>query len=297
MERELWPLLYRELRAAAAEFRQKYVSHQPWAVAAVLLWAALHDRPVSWACQERHWSTTRLRPARLPSQPTLSRRCRRAAFGLFLNLLEARLRGAGLPGLVLSVDGKPLPVGGCSKDPDARAGRAARGMGRGYKLHAVWGGRPLPEAWEVTPLNEHEANVARRLVDRVGGGGYLLADANYDAAALYEAAAERGRQLVADQADRNPGRGHRRQSPRRLRCIAMLTAPAVPGGAFGRSLLAGRRAIERSFGHAGGFGGGMGPPPAWVRRLRRVTLWVWCKLAINAARLITRRLATYVRIE
>jgi hypothetical protein len=285
VERELWPLLYRELQAAAADFRQRYVSQQPWAVAAALLWAALHDRPASWACDRRNWSATRLRPARLPSQPTVSRRPRRTAFGLFLNLLAGRLRGAGLPALALSVDGKPLLVGGCSKDPDARYGRAARHMARGYKLHAAWGGRPMPEAWEVTPLSEHEARVAERLVGQLAGGGYLLADANYDAAALYDRAAARGWQLVAQQVDRNPGGGHRRQSPHRLRCIEMLRAPRIPAGEFGRSLLAGRGAIERRFGNATSFGGGLGPLPAWVRRRRRVELWVWAKLVINAARI------------
>src|SRR5689334_9224427 len=122
MERELWPLLYHELTAAAADFRQKYVRYHPWAIAAVLLWAALHDRPVSGACQPRPWSTTRLRPARLPDQSTVSRRTRRAAFGLFLNLLTDRLRGPGAPALVLVIDGKPLPIGIRGHDPDARAG-------------------------------------------------------------------------------------------------------------------------------------------------------------------------------
>jgi hypothetical protein len=132
MERELWPGLYHHLQAAARDFRQKYVQHQPWAVAAVLLWAALHDRPVAWVCDPRHWASTRLRPARLPSQSTASRRTRRAAFGLFLNRLTARLRGDGLPSLALALDGKPLLVGGCSKDPDATFGRAAGQVGCGY---------------------------------------------------------------------------------------------------------------------------------------------------------------------
>ena len=42
-------------------------------------------------------------------------------------------------------------------------------------------------------------------------------------------------------------------------------------------------------GNAGSFGGGLGPLPNWVRRLDRVTKWVWCKLLINAARIIHRR--------
>ena len=279
MERELWPLLYRLLGAAAREFRQKYVQYQPWAVAAVLLWAALHDRPVSWACDPRHWGTTRLRPGRLPSQATVSRRTRRAAFGLFLNLLSARLRGDGRPGLVLRLDGKPLLVGGCSKDPDAKFGRAAGHLGRGYKLHAVDGGRPLPEALAVTPLNEHEAKVAERLVGQLAGGGYLLADGNYDANNLFDRAGARGYQLVAAQRDKNPGAGHRYQSPFRLRCIELLR------GEFGKDLFRLRTGIERAFGNATAFPGGLGPLPAWVRRRHRVEQWVWAKLAINAARI------------
>lgn len=278
MERELWPLLYQELRAAAREFRQKYVQHPPWAVAAVLLWAALHDRSVTWACDPRHWSTTTRRPVALPSQPTVSRRTRKTAFGLFLNHLTARLRGAGLPALALTLDGKPLLVGGNSKDPDARFGRAAGHVGKGYKLHAAWGAGPLPEAWEVAPLNEHEVRVADRLVGRLPGG-YLLADGNYDATKLFDRAGGCGAPLVAAQRDNNPGTGHHYQSPYRLRCIELLRTP------FGRALFRLRAGIERRFGNAVAFGGGLGPGlPPWVRRRWRVDLWVWAKLMINAAR-------------
>jgi hypothetical protein len=279
MERERWPLLYHQLQAAARDFRQKYVQHQPWAVAAVLPWAALHDRTVSWACQPRHWPTTRLRPARLPSQSAVSRRARTTAFGLFLNWLTERLRGGGLPGLAPAVDGKPLLIGGCGHDPDARPGRG----GRGYKLHAVWGSRPMPEAWEVTALSEHEVNAAERPVARLGGGGYLLADGNHGANRLFGRAADYGYQLVAAQRDKNPGAGHRRQSPARLRCIALLAAP------FGRALYAGRVAIGGAFGNAAAFAGGLGPLPAWVRRRWRVERRVWAKLAINATRIRLRQ--------
>jgi hypothetical protein len=51
MERELWPLLYRWLQETAKEFHPKCVQVQPGVVTAVFLGAALHDRPVSWACQ------------------------------------------------------------------------------------------------------------------------------------------------------------------------------------------------------------------------------------------------------
>jgi hypothetical protein len=74
MERELWPPLYHALCAVANNFHQKYVSYQPWVLVAVFCWAALHGRSVAWACQARHWSTTKLRPWQLPHRSTLSRR-------------------------------------------------------------------------------------------------------------------------------------------------------------------------------------------------------------------------------
>ena len=173
-------------------------------------------------------------------------------------------------------------VGGCSKDPDARFGRAAGHVGKGYKLHAAWGSRPLPEAWEVAPLNEHEIKVAGRLFGQLPGG-YAVADANYDATALFDRAAACGYQLVAEQVDNNPGTGHHSQSPHRLRCIALLGTP------FGRELFALRAGIERAFGNATAFAGGLGPLPAWVRRRHRVEQWVWAKLLINAARIRYRQ--------
>ncbi|SRR5579884_53232 len=280
MERELWPPLYHLLRDVAKDFRQKYVQYQPWVLVAVMLWAALHDRPVSWACQKRHWSTTALKPHRLPSPSTLSRRLDSVGVGLLWRALEQRLRDGGQPALVAFVDGKPLPVGGCSKDPDARYGRAAGHTAKGYKLHAIWSTRPVPEAWDVTPLNANEKAVAAALVGQLGYGGYLLGDGNYDASYVYDAAFGRGYQLVAPyrQAE-HPGCGKHYQSPRRLRSIALRQS------AFGRALYRARTAIERSFGHAGSFGGGLGPLPAWVRGLPRVRTWVWAKLLINAVRI------------
>src|SRR4051812_15028849 len=85
-ERKLWPPLYRLLGAVAAEVRQKGVTYQPGIVAAVLLWAALHDRPVEWACDGRNWGT-RLRPAALPSPATLSRRLGDIAVGVVLRAM------------------------------------------------------------------------------------------------------------------------------------------------------------------------------------------------------------------
>jgi hypothetical protein len=279
MERELWPLLYRLLTDTAKDFSQKYVQHQPWVLAAVMLWAALHDRPVSWACRRRHWSTTRLRPGRIPSPATLSRRVDSAGAGLFWAELERRLRGTGHPALAAFLDGKPWPIGGNGKDPDAKFGRGAGCIAKGYKLHAVWSNRPAPEAWEVTPLNANEKARGRELIGQLSYGGYLLADGNYDASYLYDAADAKGYQLVVPyRKGKNPGSGQHYQSKHRRRSIALMRSP------FGKELYQARTAIERSFGNAASFGGGLGPLPAWVRGLDRVRTWVWAKLIINAAR-------------
>src|SRR3954470_17110944 len=119
MERELWS----ELTAAVAEVdaswleARRYV-HPTAAVARVHLWAALQDRPVSWACRPEHWLP--LRPGVLPDQSTMSRRTRGAhgagfeafyrAVGEVLDRRHPGAAGAGVrvPGLLhlRRLDGK-----------------------------------------------------------------------------------------------------------------------------------------------------------------------------------------------
>jgi hypothetical protein len=279
MERELWPRVYHELREVARQTHQGGVTYQPWVIAAVLLWAALHDRPVNWACDGRNWSATRLRPGKLPSEATMSRRPKRTAFAVFLNRVAERLKGGGPPEWELVIGGKPRPVGHCSKGPDAKPGS----QGRGYKLHAIWGGGPWPRAWEVTAMRDYEGTVAERLLAQIRGAGLLLGDGNYEASRLYDAADAGGYQLLARPDARDTGRGHRYQSPHRL--FALRWFADGPGWRLYR----GRAAIERSFGNAGSFAGGLGPLPNWVRRQGRVERWVWCELVINAHRILRNR--------
>lgn len=280
MERELWPVLYHALQQVAQEVRQKYVQLQPWVVVATMLWAALHDRPVRWACNPAHWSTTTLRPGTIPSEPTMSRRVDAVSTGVCWRLIEQRLRRSGSPAIVAFMDGKPLPVGNYSKDPDARWGRGAGGWAKGYKLHAVWATDALPEAWEVAPMNVSEKEVANRLIGQLHGGGYLLADGEYDASYLYDRSFAQGYQLLAPfRQAKHPGTGKHYQSPHRRHTIDLLQHP------YGQTLYRLRPQIERAFGNATAFGGGLGPLPAWVRGWERVRTWVWAKLLINAARI------------
>lgn len=282
MERNLWGRLYALVMATPHAGPSAGVRHTDRWVVLTYLWAAVHDRPTAWACRPEHWPAD-LRPARLPSQPTMSRRLRTPAVGRLLTALLRRVRGDPGCDWVKYLDGKALPVGDLSKDPDARWGRGPDSFFKGYRLHAAWGRGPAPLAWEVRAANRSEPVTARLLVNRLAGSGYLVADRGYDSNRLHDQAARRRHQLLAPpKQDRGAGRGHRRQSPHRLRAIELLAHP------FGRALYRSRAWAERRFGNLTAASGGLAPLPAWVRRHRRVRRWVQAKLLIEAARTLLR---------
>lgn len=280
MERELWPLLYHLIRRVAKDFSQKNVLYQPWALVAVTLWAALHDRPASWACDPRNWSGTTLRPWRIPSPSTVSRRAHSVAVGLFRRAVEDAIRAAQEPALVAFIDGKPLSIPASSGDPDAGFGRGAGEKSKGYKLHAIISIRALPEAWEVTPINVAETKVAEAMMGRLAHGGYIVGDANYDANGVFDAAGAAGYAMRTAHPEANAGEGHHYQSPHRLASIQ------VRGTDLSKDLVKARGEIERQFGTLTSFACGLKPLPPWVRRLHRVRTWVWDKLLINAIRIL-----------
>ena len=289
MERELWSELSRAVRevdAAWVESSPRYV-HRTAAVVRVHLWSALHDRPTSWACDAANWPGP---PRALPDQSTVSRRKRRADFDAFMAAVGRRLAGPPSAALAKRLDGKAMAVAAHSKDRDAAWGRGAGQGANGYKLHALWADRAMPEQWAVTPLGVCERRVARRFAGRLTGGGYVLADAYFDASDLHDRFAAAGHQLVAPRrrSGRGKGLGHCYQSPRRLRSVEM-TEPPAGLNPFGPALLAGRAQVERDFGNLTGFGGGLAALPAWSRRIWRVRAWVHAKLLVNAARIRRRR--------
>lgn len=290
MERELWSVLSAAIVDVARTVKSdQRCTHPIGLIARVYLWAVLHDRPVCWACDPGNWDY-RTRPESLPSQPTMSRRTRSEAFDRFLAALAPRLHGSGYPALIKRIDGKALPVAIHSKDPDAKIGRGTGGLQKGYKLHTVCGEAPMPEAFEIQPLNVDERVVAVRLLSEVRGEGYVLADVNYDSNAVHDAALARGHQVLACRRKdrRYTSTARRRHSPGRLRSIDLLEPGLNRPCAFGRGMLADRRAIGRTFANATWFGGGLTLPP-FVRRLHRVRAWVTGKLLINAARIRRKR--------
>lgn len=276
MEREQWNLLY----ALAGQLGKQVNDRGRFTTAfivAVFLWSVIHDRPVAWACRARSWPDD-LRPSHLPSQSTMSRRLRAPATTLLLEAMAATFRQPAQQNDVQIIDAKPLPVGGYTKDSDARWGRAAGGHWKGYKFFAIWGRGPMPIAWKVAAMSTSEKRVARELIPQLRGTGHLLGDNQYDASRLYDLAARQRYQLLAPR-QRSGGLGHHYQSPHRIFAIGFLQTPA------GQKLFQQRVAIERCFGNWTSFGGGLAPLPSWVRRPHRVTAWIHAKLLINAARI------------
>jgi hypothetical protein len=274
MERELWEVLCHF--ATRFYSRSAKCCYGDDVICAVCWWAVVHDRPISWACDNDHWPPDFRLP--LPSQPTMSRRLRSAAIEQLLADVEQALLAwfAVVEPRVLAVDGKALPVGGPSKDADAAWGRASGGLAKGYKLHAVWGDAPLPVAWALSSLNMSERRMAAKLISDLPGQGFLLGDKQYDANYLYEEAATAGYQLLAPQQRPGKALGHRRHSPHRLRGLELLkTEP-------GKELYRQRHRIEFRFAQLTNFVGGLSPLPFWVRRFNRVKLWVHSKLLISA---------------
>lgn len=284
MERELWKLLYRLACRFDNRFGQwRYSSVE---IVVIYLWAVLHDRPLQWATDARQWPDD-LRPAMLPSQSTLSRRLQTPEVVQLMLELEDQLRSLLVVRQVLFqvIDGKALAVSPISRDAEATFGRGSGGWQKGYKLHAIWGHGPLPVAWALSSLHVSEKVIARQLIEDLPGGGYLLGDAQYDVNPLYDRATQAGWQLVAKKT-RGRGKGglgHRRQSPGRLRSIALLQHE------FGQMLYQERKQIERYFGTLTATGGGLAALPAWVRGFQRVRNWVHAKLLAHAARWLLKR--------
>jgi hypothetical protein len=269
--------------------RQQFGDH--W-VLKVYFWAVLHGRPVSWACAADNWPDD-LRPGALPSQPTMSRRLRTVGVRQALERAHGLLADRFPPTPLKQVDSKPLVVGNYSKDPDARRGRAAGEMARGYKLHALRSGGVVRH-WTLAAMNVNDQVPARDLLARLAadpldtGWGYVAGDNQYDANPLHAAAAAANHQLIAPPRAANAEvRDARRNTPGRLRSLELCANPLAAcgcGPSFGLDLLRERKGIERTFGHLATLG--LYAPPPWVRHPGRTAAWVAAMLVIQMVRLL-----------
>ncbi len=283
MERARWLELYRLAMELGKAFPGG-VLYSCAVIVGVYLWAVVHDRPTSWACERVHWPSDLAFARRLPSQSVMSRRLRSKAVIALLQAMQRKLLDRGQLHWIKVIDSKPLVVSAYSKDRDARWGKATKhSFAKGYKLHAIWADRAVPETWRIEPMNVHDSTAAVRLFPELSGNGYLLGDGQYDSNRLYDLAGAQDHQLVAPRRQSAKALGHQRHSPYRLRSIELQQT------SFGQNLTRVRSAIERSFGGLTSFGGGLAPLPSWVRRTHRVWLWVQAKILINATRVVHGR--------
>jgi hypothetical protein len=245
-------------------------------VALIYFFAVLSNRSPRWACDKRHWPLWARRLA-FPSYSQLMRRLRQ--IDPLIAQLNCEFRARLPSGTDKTCDGKPLLVGGDSKDPDVRWGRIpGDGWALGYKLHLIIDeSTGAIEAIDVTALDGGEATVARRLIrDMDLRGVTLRGDSNYDSNPLYTDVAQRGGRLIAPRKKPGTGLGHHRHHPDRLRAIAELEGD--PAGM--RAHRHRRIRVEQSLAHLTNVPFGLSPLPNCVRRLARVRRWVKTKVML-----------------
>lgn len=272
MEGELWKRLYRLVIKISNNKTLKRATYTDADIMLVFLWAVLHDRPVYWACKKPSWPIY-YRRRKLPNALTMTRRLRTQQLQNLLKVIEKHLINNFPRSICRWIDGKPLPIGGSSKDKQSAFGFGASAITKGYKLYAIADKNQGFVQWTIRPMNQNEPKVAMELIPKLEQGGYLVGDTAYDSNKLYEAASKRAIQLIAPKRT-GKSLGHRRHSPYRIRSRKLLERP------FGQLLVESRRYIETMFGHLTIFCGGLKPLPHWVRTLHRVTLWVRGKMIL-----------------
>jgi hypothetical protein len=281
MEHQLWKAIVALLPSLDKPRTPTRFAFSDEDIVKVYYWSVISDRPTRWACRKAHWPI-HLRKRPLPSPATMSRRLRSPSVVALLHALERHVVAPKEPGLFWMIDGKPLPIGGCSKDPQAGYGRAAAGKAKGYQLHGLIGSGGEIACWRVAPMNKDERVMAERLLKAAPPEvvGYVTTDTNYDSNKLHQIADARGNLQLVTRRRGGPakGTGHRRQAPGRLRCLELTENPYP---AFAEQLLKDRSEIERQFGNLTNWGGGLTCLPSWVRTHRRVHRWVQAKLVLT----------------
>jgi hypothetical protein len=278
MEDRLWSIIVSALPDDKVKSGQTYSDR---VVVLVVLWAAIHDRPMCWACEPTNWPASRL-PARLPHASTISRRSRQPEFSQVVEVALARLCGQlRSPLQDVMIDGMPLLISDYSRDPDAANGRAYRGFAKGYKLHAVIDLRGTVLAHEVRSLNVNERRPAHTLLTRLPHGvRRVFADGNYDSSKLQAHLLPLGVRLYSPPRERPVGP---RSHPRRRILRRLYQHP------LGQRIENRREHIERQFGLMGNYGCGLKGLPHWVRRQHRVKRWLDAKLLIHHAFLFSKQ--------
>ena len=282
MDGELLRALYHRLFRDPALARTPGCTYADAGVLFVHFLAVLGNRSHRQAHDKGTWPLW-CRHVAVPSYPQVMKRLRSASARRALDGLGGEFRSRLGGGGEKACDGKPLVVGGYSKDADAARGKVPGGWARGYKLHVlVDAASGAVDAFAVTGLAAGEPTAMRDLilpgVDLAGA--VVRGDANYDSNPLYAAVAAAGGRLVAPRARPGAGLGHGRggHHPDRLAAVAELEGDGGPG-----RLRAHRRArnrVEQRLAHLTNLPFGLWALPNFVRRLGRVRRWVATKITL-----------------
>jgi hypothetical protein len=224
---------------------------------------------MNWACLAGKWSDE-FRPNQLPSASTISRRCRSDQIARQYQAIHQQAVAAVGIDRDAAIDAKPLPVGGGSKDPDARAGRAVGHLAKGHKLFAVVSASCAIAQFELGAMADAELTRAGTLLrDAPAKIRRVVGDGVYDSVRLHRIATKHDRKFYTPLRENRVGR---RQQPERLRLLKILKTAA------GQRFLKSRNLIEQVFGLMTNFDCGFKGLPNWARREHRVYRWIWGKI-------------------
>lgn len=288
MDRKQWLIIQKLIRGAVKQIgATPKAQYSDVLMLSMYLWSVSQDRPLSWACQRCHYGNC-FRPRRLPSVSQFCRRVKSERFQAFLQAIhhavtdDVRLAGLNF------LDGKPLAVGNYSRDRDAKNGFGAGCMQHGYKLHALVTGERKIASWSVLPMNTHEMIAARVIiaeVPQIPVGAVIMADGNYDSHVLHKDVSKRGAWLWV----KPRGMAEHPVTLRQMGAARRALLQAWRSDPQGSKKISRQRiAVEGTFSNLTSYAGGLGPLPAFVRRLERVRRWVGAKIILYHVRLQQR---------
>lgn len=277
MEGQLLSWMYHRLIHSSSGIPRPGETFSDGLVALIFLYACLSDRSPRWACDKAHWPLW-ARRVEFPGYSQLMKRLKRPEVGRLIGTVDAELRGRLPSGHDKVCDGKPLVVGGFSKDPDARRGHVPRGWARGYKLHVIVDkSSGKIDAFDVTPLSGGEPTATLAMLEKVDlRGATLRGDSNYDSNPLYAAVADAGGRLIAPRKKPFTALGHHPNHPDRVRAIRHLEL----GDLVLEEHETHRIAVEQRLAHLTNLPFGLFSLPNFVRRLHRVKPWIAGKILL-----------------
>ncbi len=275
MESELLLSIYHRLFPSTSSNIRGHFRYSDAIVSLIYLFGVLYDRSTCWAHNKKNWPLW-ARRLQFPSYSQLMRRLKKPQVMQMIQQMNQEFHGPMEAGNDKICDGKPLTVGGFSKDPDARRGKVPAGWAKGYKLHAIIDeNNGKIDAFTVTPLDVGEPTTACRLVRKMNlDHAKIRGDSNYDSNPFYAEVAKAGGRLIAPRKKPYTSLGHHKHHPDRLRAIRELEMSELVHDDHEKH----RIRIEQGLAQLTNLSFGLAPLPNFVRRLHRVRRWVAGKI-------------------